>query len=86
MAYKNEQIIYFFYNDKFSACQTGQFSCGDRCIPQSRRCDRNLDCTGGQDEMGCGELFFTKSVPLAKCSKNCFRTVYCYRDEEYTNR
>ncbi|XP_055910873.1 serine protease nudel [Eupeodes corollae] len=26
---------------------------GKRCIPQSKRCDRLVDCLGGEDEVGC---------------------------------
>lgn len=26
---------------------------GKRCIPGSRRCDRTVDCLGGEDEIGC---------------------------------
>ena len=37
-------------------CKTGDFSCGghvNRCIPESWRCDGQLDCENGSDEESC---------------------------------
>ncbi|KAK4475290.1 hypothetical protein MN116_002361 [Schistosoma mekongi] len=38
-------------------CGLGYFMCYDgNCIPQSQRCDRQIQCSDGSDELNCGEL------------------------------
>ncbi|KAH8868961.1 Low-density lipoprotein receptor [Schistosoma japonicum] len=38
-------------------CGLGYFMCYDgNCIPQSQRCDRQIQCSDGSDEANCGEL------------------------------
>ena len=33
-----------------------QFQCGDSlCIPKAWRCDRDVDCSNGEDEKDCSE-------------------------------
>ena len=37
-------------------CKMGDFSCGgrvNRCVPESWRCDGQVDCENGSDEEGC---------------------------------
>ncbi|TDG47498.1 hypothetical protein AWZ03_006090 [Drosophila navojoa] len=41
------------------------FTCvwgGKRCIAQRHRCDRNVDCLGGEDEVGCSYNFIPDMV------------------------
>ncbi|KAH8418283.1 hypothetical protein KR222_011544, partial [Zaprionus bogoriensis] len=35
---------------------------GKRCISQRQRCDRNVDCLGGEDEVGCAYNFIPDMV------------------------
>lgn len=40
------------------SCGFDDFRCNDnKCIESSRRCDRQVDCPGGEDEMNCGEFY-----------------------------
>ncbi|XP_060656762.1 serine protease nudel [Drosophila nasuta] len=45
------------------------FTCvwgGKRCIPQRQRCDRRVDCLGGEDEVGCAYNFIPDMVGSSK--------------------
>lgn len=39
---------------------------GKRCISQRRRCDRDVDCLGGEDEIGCAYNFIPDMVGSGK--------------------
>lgn len=39
---------------------------GKRCISQRRRCDRSVDCLGGEDEVGCAYNFIPDMVGSKK--------------------
>ena len=48
-------------------CKDGEFQCGDsdQCIPYSKVCDTNYDCSNKKDEpLTCGELFFSYCIYL----------------------
>ncbi|KAH8302029.1 hypothetical protein KR044_001962 [Drosophila immigrans] len=50
---------------KQPAQQCPGFTCvwgGKRCIPQRQRCDRRVDCLGGEDEVGCAYNFIPDMV------------------------
>jgi hypothetical protein len=36
-------------------CKDDEFTCKERCISPSWRCDGEKDCLGGEDEENCGE-------------------------------
>ena len=37
-------------------CQPGQFACSSgECIPEIWRCDEDVDCVSGNDELNCGK-------------------------------
>ena len=37
-------------------CQPGQFACSSgECIPEVWRCDEDVDCVSGNDELNCGK-------------------------------
>lgn len=47
----------------FTACEEDEFTCTDgRCISSSRRCNREIDCSDGSDEKGCGTYFFNSVI------------------------
>ena len=43
-------------------CDDNEFTCTERCIPETWRCDGDRDCVGGEDERGCGVYFLTLTV------------------------
>lgn len=48
-------------------CKTGEFRCNDgKCIAEAKKCDKEYDCTEGEDELGCREyllLYLTTILP-----------------------
>ena len=39
-------------------CRFDQYRCRDgMCLNIAQRCDGNVDCSGGEDESGCGKIF-----------------------------
>ena len=37
------------------SCKEDEFTCRERCISSSWRCDGDKDCIGGEDEEDCGK-------------------------------
>lgn len=54
---------------------------GKRCIPQRKRCDRIVNCLGGEDEVGCIYNF----VPDLSSTRNTTTTESDYHPEEDGN-
>lgn len=57
MPYSNHNYYLYCYNLATRSCPEGFFSCQDhllnRCLPKNRKCDGNVDCYNGFDEIGC---------------------------------
>ena len=48
----NYKKIFFLFN--FSDCEETEFECyNTRCLEMERKCDNNIDCEQGEDEMNC---------------------------------
>ena len=44
-------------------CSEAEFMCGNgQCIPLAQRCDLNMDCADGTDEITCGRSMFLMFV------------------------
>ena len=39
------------------SCKGDEFTCKERCIPSTWRCDGETDCWKGEDEKECGNEF-----------------------------
>ncbi|EDW78727.2 uncharacterized protein Dwil_GK12588 [Drosophila willistoni] len=44
---------------------------GERCIAKRQRCDRQADCLGGEDEVGCTYNFIPDMVGCSKMNASC---------------
>jgi hypothetical protein len=52
-------------------CKPEDFSCGgrvNRCIPNSWRCDGQMDCENGSDEQGCRKCHLVTHTAQATCA------------------
>ncbi len=55
---KSDQIEPIVYK-----CPDNYFKCpGNYCIPFSYLCDGGWHCPDGEDEVGCGKLFYTDPI------------------------
>lgn len=77
----------FFFLSFTGDCHINEFRCTEgKCIPQSKKCDNNRDCSDGSDEHDCGKdliiIFYSKTSFLInnflswleiKCNEGQFR-------------
>lgn len=58
-------ICFNFAGRPSTQCRFDQYRCRDgMCLNIAQRCDGNIDCSGGEDESGCGNYLFLYNVIL----------------------
>ena len=61
-------------NSSLITCPNDTFACNDSCILAHKRCDRKVDCSGGEDEADCSTVPCRPGMVPCDGGKTCIRT------------
>ena len=61
-------------NSSLITCPSDTFACNDSCILAHKRCDREVDCSGGEDEADCPTVPCGPGMVPCADGETCIRT------------